>query len=325
MRSAVDRLESAVDEYGSRVDLLKPETQNFVSQIIRYPMMDEALERIDGGRKHAIASGIGTGMMLLGDPGMGKSVIVEKYVRDYFGAPKCNESDVLSKYPVIKLSVPSKPTVNSLLSKVLVAANHMKPTGSQAELEVRLKTLVKEQGVQMIILDEFQHLLRKQAQISTRNVVNCIKVLMDDHGLAILLCGITDGFDLIAEHEELYQRFTYEQIRLVPFDVSTKDEHSAFRAYIKVCCMILEDSGVKCIDLTTKTMLQRLLLATAGKLRLINRLFVKVLETSDLSKGINNADFQEAYGRASLNPKIGLLNPFKMSPAKVHEKCGWYE
>ncbi|WP_292950259.1 MULTISPECIES: TniB family NTP-binding protein [unclassified Neptuniibacter] len=325
MSNAVDRLETVAEELGVDTDSLKPETCNFVSRIIRYPKMDEALKLIDGGRKHAVASGKGTGMLLLGEPGVGKSVIIGKYVQEYFGVPKANESDVLTKCPVLKLSVPAKATVTSLLSKILRAAKHPKPTGSYSELVGRIETLVQEQGVQMIILDEFQHLLRRQAQISTRNVVNEIKVLMDDHGLAILLCGITDGFDLISEHEELYQRFTYEQIALTPFDVQTEEEHAAFKAYINVCCMIVKDSGVKCIDLTSKTMLQRLLLATAGKARLINRLFVKVLETSDLSKGINNADFHDAYERARLNPKIGMKNPFKMSPSKVNETCGWYK
>ena len=61
--------------------------------------------------------------------------------------------------------------------------------------------------VELLIFDEFQHFLRDQAKSNTRGVVNHIKLMMDQHKLAVVMAGTPAGYRSIAQHDELYQRF----------------------------------------------------------------------------------------------------------------------
>jgi hypothetical protein len=90
---------------------------------------------------------------------------------------------------------------------------------------------------------------------------------------------------------------------------------------------ILTDSDVKIISLTNKTILQRLILASGGRTRLIERLIAKTLETSDLTKTVNISDFERVYEKNKMNPELSdKFNPFSVSDKTVlQEKAGWYK
>ena len=290
----------------------------FKTKVIHHPAYCAVLEAIEN--THAMSGIEGTGMLLLGTPGVGKTTSLEKYIERYMVIYGETESDTKTSYPIVKISIPSKPTIKGVIIKILNAVEHPDLTGSQAQLEVRLSRFIKTQDVEMLIFDECQHLLKEQAQISTRNVVNFIKTLMDDHQLAVIMAGIPEAKHSIIQFEELYQRFTAEHIELHPFSTEDTEERQRFCGYLNACRSILESMDVKTIDLATETMQERIELATQGLPRLINRLLVKAITLGDLNKTLNLNDFIQAYSKAQLNRELGLFNPFSAQPAKVSEK-----
>lgn len=302
---------------------LKRESKYFLSKTINTAVVADAVARIH--TTHAMAGVQGAGMLVLGDPGLGKTTILNTYVERFYSANQNLESDTLTLRPVVKISIPSRPTIKGIITKILDELGHPNSKGTQGQLELRLGAVIRNQGVQLLIFDEFQHLLREQADTSTRHVVNFIKVLMDDYKLAVVMAGLEKALDAISQHEELYQRFTYEQVYLRAFQLSTTQGVKEFGRYLNSTQRILEDAGIDIVQLTSEAMMQRLYLATRGIPRFITRLILRVLEDNDLSRRITVDDFREVYGRLRLNRELGTTyNPFAGSSSeKLREKSGW--
>ncbi|WP_417227900.1 TniB family NTP-binding protein [Amphritea sp.] len=285
---------------------------------IQYEMHLSVLKAI--GNTHDMSGTEGSGMLLLGMPGVGKTRTIEKYIETYMKGYGETESDTLTLCPIVKISIPSKPTVKGLIIKILNTVGHPALSGSEAQLDARLGCFIQKQGVEMLIFDECQHLLKEQAQVITRNVVNYIKTLMDEHKLAIVMSGLPEAKSSITQFEELYQRFTAEHIELRPFSLQSKEDQWQFSGYLNTYKRILKESGIVTIDLSSKPMQERIMLATQGVPRLINRLLEKVLSVGDLDKTLGINDFVQAYNKAQLNPDLGTFNPFKADIIKVRDR-----
>ncbi len=312
-------------EWKAVFDKLKPETQFFLSKTIKTESFNDAIESIEA--THDMYGTIGSGMILYGEPGVGKSAILDTYVSSYLDSCENLETDELTREPIIKISIPSKPTINSLIVEMLEAVGHSNLSGTQSALNVRLREFIKSQGVELLIFDEFQHLLREQAQTSTRNVLNYIKTLMDDTKVAVVMAGIPEGRNAIKAYDELFQRMTFEQAEIQTYNLKLKASCIEFVEFMHSIELILAGAGVKIISLTNKTMLQRVWLASNGRVRLIERLIAKVLEKTDLTKTVNISHFERIYEKNKMNPKLGdTFNPFSVNDkAKLQEKAGWYK
>lgn len=292
--------------------------KHFRSKVIPHPIFKDALDAIRDTQD--MYGEVGTGMLLLGLPGLGKTTIIEKYIRDVLKEYGITEFDTRSERPVFKVEMPANPTIKGVLDKIIRAMGQEPYSGTQTVMEAQLNEIIANQKVQMIIFDECQHLLREQAQVKTRNVINFIKLLMDINKLAVVMAGTPDAASTIVKHEELDQRFTYRQVDLHPFSVNEKKDRETFSAYLNANRRILIDVGVNIIDLTSDHMLARMVLATMGRPRLINRLLDRAIQLADLSKTINMPDFEQAYAKTQLNKELGKFNPFSAPPKQVFAK-----
>lgn len=292
---------------------LKPATEALVNLRIPHDQYTEATKKIR--RTHALAGTVGSGRLLMGVPGVGKTSILESYLREQIEGRTDLESETLSKEPVLYVPIPSAPTIRSLLPAILEASRfHVSTSGRIKDLREKVDALIRNRGVELIIFDEFQHFLREQAQISTRNVVNEIKGIMDKHKLAVVMAGPPEGYRSIAKHEELYQRLAQEPIRLDPFSVHTDEDKNYFANYLASCRKLLTQHEVSIFEMRDEIVLQRFYLATRGIPRLITNLFWNVLEQSDLSKPLTLKTFGFYYGSLRLNPDLGVFNPFTAKP-----------
>ncbi|NRP10112.1 MULTISPECIES: TniB family NTP-binding protein [unclassified Marinobacterium] len=282
----------------------------FNSKTILHSQLKTAIQAISN--THSMSGIVGTGMLLLGPSGVGKTRILENYTKTYLDKQSDLETKTLTKKPILSIRIPASPTPKAIIEKLLTAAGHPFVTSStQSVLENRLSAVIKNQHVSLIIFDEFQHMLRAQAQKSTRAVLNFIKVLMDENQIAIVMSGTPESLGSIREHEELYQRFTHEHITLRPFKLGSREEISIFSSYLSVCEHILNDLGVNSISLTSEINLARIYLATDGKPRLINRLIVKAIQRAPNKENLTLIDFALANTNPPLNPKLGKFNPFQ--------------
>ena len=298
---------------------LKPEIKSFLDKIVTTNKVIEALSSIKN--VHQMSGVQGSGMLLLGNPGLGKSTILKKY---YKANIKIVEDDHLTTINIIKISIPAKPTIKSVIISILEKANHPVLTGTESQLTLRLNKIIKNQKVELLMFDEFQHLLREQAHISTHNVLNFIKTIMDENKIAIVMAGITSAKKIFSNYDELYQRFSYEIVHLYAYSLNSAYNIQNLRKYLNALHKILADLGIKIIPLNSDEIIQRIFLATDGIPRYIARLYYRILLISDLNNTITIDDFKKAYLNLNANVDNDLFNPFSVSSKeKLIKMSGW--
>jgi len=277
---------------------------------------------VEIGHTHAMHGTGGAGMLLMGMPGLGKSSILASYIKHHLRARDDLETVDGSKEPIILVSVPAEPTLKTMIQEIILASGYQGSIkGTIGELKQKLDELIVQRGVEMLVIDEFQHFLREQAKSNTRGVVNHIKLLMDKHKLAVIMAGTPPGYRSIAQFEELYQRFAHRQIRLKPFRIDSPEELQVFGNYVNACAQFLHRHDIKTIRLANDKMLFRLFLATKGIPRLISHLLMTAIEGAEPGSRITMDDLSRAFGRSSLNPELDSFDPFKAPMEKVAERA----
>lgn len=297
---------------------LSPAAKEFVKWRTQHNRFVEALNEI--GDTHSMSGVEGTGMLVMGAPGLGKSSILKSYRKHHLKNRNDLEGPNGSKEPIILVSVPSEPTQKTLLQQILRASSYAGSTeGTAGKLRQKLDEFIVGRGVELLILDEFQHFLPEQARFNTRGVVNQIKLLMDEHKLSVVMAGIPQGYRSIAKHEELYQRFAHNQVRLEPFNA--EDRLKEFGKYMHACRVSLEKRGFEMIRLEDEEMLTRLFLATKGIPRLITHLLLAAITSTGPGETVTINDLKRAFSSRSLNPSLGKFDPFSAPIDTVKEKA----
>ena len=259
---------------------------------------------------HGLAGLEGGGLIVEGVPGVGKTTLLNSYVAAvYSELAQQPKDDETIRLPILKERIPGRPTIPRLIEKLLRGASHVKPRSRSREtMESRLNTLIEEQGVEMLILDEYQHLLRTEKYAA--DTLKFLKVLVDDHKLAIVFAGLPSGSDILNEHPEIQERLSFGHVTLRPFDMSNIDNYIDFAKYVKGIESKLKEIGVECCELSEQDFLPRLLLATQGKPRLIARMILRMLIAFGDSKAITQKEFEKTFERIPFNSHLGKFNPF---------------
>ena len=292
----------------------------FANWRTRHDRFNRALDDIQ--RTHAMSGVEGVGMLLMGIPGLGKSSILDSYVRHHLSGRDDLESPGRSREPIIRLSVPAEPTLKTLIQAILLASSYEGSIkGTVGELKQKLDEFIRERGVELLIFDEFQHFLREQAKSNTRGVVNHIKLVMDQHKLAVVMAGTPEGYRSIAHYEELYQRFAQRQTRLAPFRIDSEENLQAFGSYLRACTSFLKRHGFEFVPLANKEMMLRIYVATQGIPRLIYGLLKVGIEDAEHGRPITQKNLAEGFSRTSMNPDLKTFNPFRAPYNKVLERA----
>lgn len=293
--------------------------REFYNLALNHAQFNQALASL--GKAHAMSGLVGGGMILDGEPGLGKTTALNVYVRSIYAQECYLPTDTLTPLPVLKICLPGKPTIPRVIEKLLIASNHLQTTSRKSQtLEHRLHQLITRQQVEMIIFDEYHHLLRKHAQITTNDTVNFIKVLADDYKLAIVFAGLPEGRDILSNFPELHERMSFESVRLKAFNIESNEATQEYARYIIGIHEHLERIGVKICSLADQGMLLRILLATQGKPRFINRLFMRLLMRLSDEKPITHKEFEKEFSSPVFGGHLGLFNPFSATDEAVLAK-----
>jgi type II secretory pathway predicted ATPase ExeA len=297
----------------------KPETEAFLSKTIRHPMFQNAFAAMAGAhRTHGNRS---KGVMLLGPSGVGKTTVIENYARTV----SRSATETHSYCTVLHINTPPSATIKDVLSELLFALNDPAPDkGTERAMNQRFRKLAKELQVELIVLDEVQHLLKHNAQKDTRTVSNFIKNLMSDLQIPVVLCGLEEASQIGSGHAEFKRRFAATCL-LSPFGIITDEERNYFTQYLVNCEKVLLSLGVKTVSLTSELMIDRFYLASQGKPALISALIEQALENAELGETLTVTDYAKAWAFAIHDPfEHRVSNPFHMrgDSLKLHTAKG---
>jgi hypothetical protein len=158
-------------------------------------------------------------LRLLGQSGLGKSFILKEY-RDSFPV---QENDGRPHCPVVLVAIPSVPTVRALYVAFLESLGVHGARGSAIELRHRVRVLCKKCGVELIIIDELNH-LTDRGQIRTRESVgDALKELLDSMNLPVILSGAARSDVIFQTNIQLRSRVMAANT-LRPFDLEERFE-----------------------------------------------------------------------------------------------------
>lgn len=292
----------------------------FHATILKHDGFKKGLETI--GFAHKMSGLEGAGMTITGVPGVGKSTLLNSYVKHVYKGTSATPTDELTPLPVLKILVPGKPSIPRVIESLLASSKHIKSMSKSSDsASSKLDALIINQRVEMIIIDEFQHLMPKNtSRPNSNSTIQFLKVLADKHKLSLVLAGLPEMLDVLSNFEELDQRMNFGHVKLCPFNINSTEEAKDFVHYIVGLEDRLNDLNVDCCGLADDNMLQRLLLATQGRARLINRLLMRLLMEQDTPKPIQLTDFSRIYSELRLNKSLGAFNPFDSSLSAVQSQ-----
>lgn len=176
-------------------------------------------------RKH----GVGGGLLLTGPSGAGKSTMVRAYLDSF---PRVHETE-RTHIPVLLVSVPSSPTSRSLASAILEALGYKKAhRGTAPEMTSRIHELFIRCGVEMVLLDEFQHLFYAPSLNAFRDVTDWLKNFLEGTRVGMVACGLPAAEAVVNSNEQLARRFS-ARIRIAPFAFDQGEDFQEFRGVLK--------------------------------------------------------------------------------------------
>jgi len=186
-----------------------------VEQCHQYSMIDEDLDP--------------EGMLITGFAGVGKSKFIRRYAEKFPWREEVDKTIV----PVLVVTIPQSATVKSLVSELLDALGDPFPDrGSAASQTRRLKKLIRDCGVELIIADEFQHFIDKESDKVLHDVSDWLKVLMDKTRKPIILSGLPNSDKILEANEQLKRRFTLKE-SLEPFGWKSGKAQDTFRQLLR--------------------------------------------------------------------------------------------
>ena len=173
--------------------------------------------------------GVGGGLLLTGPSGAGKSTIIRAYQAAY---PRTHEAE-RTRIPVLLVTVPSSPTSRSLAGAILEAMGRRNAhRGTAPEKTTWLHELFNRCGVEMLLLDEFQHLFYTHTLSAFRDATDWLKNFMEDTKVGMVACGLPAAEMVVNSNEQLARRFS-ERIRIAPFSFDEPEDFQEFRRILK--------------------------------------------------------------------------------------------
>ncbi|MBB5192292.1 energy-coupling factor transporter ATP-binding protein EcfA2 [Silvimonas terrae] len=174
--------------------------------------------------------GRGGGVLLTGPSGSGKSTILRNY---HAAFPRVHEAH-RTCVPVLYVPVPSSPTVRSLAAAILEAlGDRNSHRGTAPEKTTRIRELFQRCGVEMLLLDEFQHIFYAQSISAFRDATDWIKNLLEDTGIGMVACGLSTAEYVVTSNEQLARRFS-QRIRILPFSMEDEQDFLEYRGVLKL-------------------------------------------------------------------------------------------
>jgi len=303
---------------------LKPETVLFQKKYSYMEKYQTPISLIENTIKYRHLET--SGMMLVGQSGVGKSRLVEHLLETNV-LPHNNVKD--SKFGIY-VEAPGT-SMGGFLRKILTALGDPKPSfGDLDEKQSRIITLIEELEVKVIFIDEIQVVLPSSGLLPTSKVVKILKELINNTSAAWILMGSPEAADLIEVDTQLKDRFN-RLVTIPVFSCNSNDEIISFIEYLfdifegfprKISyfsCLndSLQDGELCYVDTVNYDNLLRFCLATKGKARAITNLLMECLEQTSENNRITTTVLCNAWMARFQNDNDAEVNPFSGSMKNI--------
>jgi hypothetical protein len=273
---------------------IKDKLIQFAQFVVNHPEYAEAMECISRSIDATLTRGEPASAVLTGEPGTGKSTVC-KIALSHFGERRIvtTEAGTTEIVPAFYCSLQAGATIKSLTTSMLQELGSNNVTGNSSTLFKRLVTLLQTCQTKLIVLDEFDNLLRKGAEKSREQVCDWVRTLLNETLVPVVIVGIPSCEEIINAHPQLSRRYPYRH-KMKHFTYSALDPASVFSKTLRAFGTAIKRIGEfdKCINLSTDQPLKAMFLATGGNMngirQILNDAFRLALLRNDGSFGLND-------------------------------------
>jgi len=279
------------------------DADEFHNRVVWHDSYLEAREAVELARRmHGTES---AGVMLLGDPGLGKSFFIrndaKKHNTQYEGE--------VDKHPYLYLDTPPDLSVDGYLSDMLEKLGDPEPDqGRLPRKRRRLKHYIKELGVQIIFIDEFQDILAQRNITARSKGVKFVKWLMNEARVSVVLAGLPLSEEILKVDEQLNTRFN-TVIHLKPFSMINVEEYEHYMGFMEALLSMFPRTLVGGLN---HEMLVRLLLASNGIPRTLKKLLVVAIDATEKGAEVDKVILHDAWMKVipRAEHQVGNAIPF---------------
>lgn len=173
-------------------------------ELIAFPTFQKTVEEIALLHYRRRQSEVSEGLLVYGQHGSGKSTAITHYLSQF----KPKRVAGVSRIPVLFSLTPDTPSVVSLSEALLTSlGDPLAKRGTAATKLNRIVHFFKECGVEMLVLDEFQHFYDTHRILEGRRVSDWLKNLMNLTGICIVLVGLPRSIAALNANPQLRRRF----------------------------------------------------------------------------------------------------------------------
>ena len=224
MNELYDRYDSITEEQDEKIEKVR-------NCYISSPNLDRILADIHRCRKISQRGGYPDCMLVLGEPGAGKTTLR----MEYLGLNPIKEEPERSVINVFSSDFPDQPVPRQAAINFLQDLGHeLSPKGLSApELTRILANLMINCGVEISLLDEFQHLIETKSYKVLEDAAKWLKILINKSGLPVVLFGMPYSKIILECDDALAGRFMIQRT-IEPFRIINKEQREEFRTFLKV-------------------------------------------------------------------------------------------
>lgn len=261
---------------------------------IHYTRADEALKRIAALLACPPRNRMPC-LLLTGAPGMGKTHIVQKFVRDH--PPQFDAMTGTTRTRVASLQMPPEPLEKDFYDELLIALGAVVTvSSSMASVRSRGRTFARQFGLRLLIIDEIHAMLAGTFR-QQRIFLNSLRFLANDLHLPLLCVGTQEAHQALLTDQQLADRFA-------AFELPRWQDDDAFAQLLKTFASILPLHWSS--DLCQPKIRQRILSLTEG----ITVRICRVLEAAAIAA---ITDGTERIGLAALSEELGARSLVSIS------------
>ena len=144
-------------------------------------------------------------LLIHGDSGMGKTMLIEKFIRNH--PPSYNKQRGLEQIEIVAMEMPPAPTERRIYGKLLEALGApFRPAERLDVLEHATIGVLERLQPKLIVVDELHHLTAATAR-DQRVVLNLLKHLSNTLRCCIVALGIHDAVLVIQSDAQIASRF----------------------------------------------------------------------------------------------------------------------
>ena len=275
--------------------------------VIEHVIFQGAIREIARLHQRWIDLKIAEGMLLVAQTGAGKSTTL-KYYRDQF--PRF-DSPTGTQIPVLYVATPESPSVRDLAEAILDALGD--PAADRGTTRTKTRRIVnffKQCGVQMVLIDEFQHFADGKYVKEAKRVSDWLKLLIEEVKLPVVLAGLPRAIAVVDRNPQLRRRFG-APFHLRPFGFETLEEQKEFRTVLKKIHSLIP-AECECPPLHGFELAERFYYASLGLFDYVIKVVETAVSKTALAHGgkVTLKVLAEAFDDAVWKFAPDELNPF---------------